>query len=97
MYKRQTQDGFALIEPQSAHERILFEKFMKAVNLKQVLKQQLLTPETIELSAMDADHVRQALPLLNELGFDIAEFGGDSFIIDALPIWAGHSQLMLLL
>ena len=93
----ETQDGFALIEPQSAHERILFEKFMKAVQLKQVLKQQLLTPETIELSAIDADHVRQAIPLLNELGFDIAEFGGDSFIIDALPIWAGQQPINALI
>ena len=93
----ETQDGYALIEPQSAHERILFEKFMKAVHLKQVLKQQLLTPETIELSAMDADHVRQAIPLLNELGFDIAEFGGDSFIIDALPIWAGQQPINALI
>ena len=93
----ETQDGYALIEPQSAHERILFEKFMKAVQLKQVLKQQLLTPETIELSAMDADHVRQAIPLLNELGFDIAEFGGDSFIIDALPIWAGQQPINALI
>ena len=89
----ETQDGYALIEPQSAHERILYEKFMKAVKLKQALKQQLLTPETIEPSAMDADHVRQAIPLLNELGFDIAEFGGDSFVIDALPIWAGQQPI----
>ncbi len=93
----ETQDGYALIEPQSAHERILFEKFMKAVKLKQALKQQLLTPETIELSVMDADHVRQAIPLLNELGFDIAEFGGDSFIIDALPIWAGQQPINALI
>ena len=93
----ETQDGYALIEPQSAHERILFEKFMKAVQLKQALKQRLLTPEKIELSAMDADHVRQAIPLLNELGFDIAEFGGDSFIIDALPIWVGQQPINALI
>jgi DNA mismatch repair protein MutL len=44
-----------------------------------------LTPETVELPPRDALRVRQNLVLLRRMGFGIAEFGGNSFVVDALP------------
>jgi DNA mismatch repair protein MutL len=47
----ETEDGYVLMEPRAAHERVLYEKLMKAAQAHAVPKQGLLTPETIELLA----------------------------------------------
>ena len=83
----ETEDGYVLMEPRAAHERVLFEKFMRAVHRHEVKKQGLLVPETIELLPSDALIVRRHLDVLEELGFGISEFGGDTFIVDALPVF----------
>jgi len=83
----ETEDGFVLMEPRAAHERVLFEKFMAAAHEHAVQKQGLLAPETIDLIPSDAQIVRDHIAVLQELGFGISEFGGDTFIVDALPIY----------
>lgn len=83
----ETEDGFVLMEPRAAHERVLFEKFMDAAHRNEVPKQGLLAPETIDLLPSDAQIVRSNLEVLEELGFGVSEFGGDTFIIDALPVF----------
>lgn len=93
----ETRDGFALMEPRAAHERVLYEKCMTAFESGSIAQQQLLAPETIELAPADAERVRQALPLLNELGFSIDAFGSDTFLIDALPVWVQHQPIEPLL
>jgi DNA mismatch repair protein MutL len=83
----ETDDGYVLMEPRAAHERILFEKFMRAVQSHAVQQQGLLAPETVSLLPSDAMVVRNHLEVLQELGFGVSEFGGDTFIIDALPVY----------
>ncbi len=82
----ETEDGFVLMEPRAAHERVLFEKFMQAAHAHAIRKQGLLAPETVELLPSDAQTVREHLDALQELGFGISEFGGDTFLVDALPV-----------
>ena len=60
-------------------------------------QQQPPAPEPIDLAPADAERVRQALPLLNELGFSIDAFGSDTFLIDALPVWVQHQPIEPLL
>jgi DNA mismatch repair protein MutL len=83
----ETEDGYVLMEPRAAHERVLFEKFMRAAREHAVQKQGLLAPETIDLLPSDAQIVRGNLDVLQELGFGVSEFGGDTFIVDALPVY----------
>jgi DNA mismatch repair protein MutL len=83
----ETEDGFVLMEPRAAHERVLFEKFMTAAHEHAVQKQGLLAPETIDLLPSDAQIVRDHIDVLQELGFAVSEFGGDTFIVDALPVY----------
>jgi len=83
----ETEDGFVLMEPRAAHERVLFEKFMAAVHRHDIKKQGLLVPETIDLLPSDAQVVRENTQILEELGFGVSEFGGDTFIVDALPVY----------
>jgi DNA mismatch repair protein MutL len=74
------------MDPQAAHERVLFEKFTAAVTAGSPAQQRLLTPETIELMPADAEALRRQLPALEEMGFGISDFGQDTFLVDALPL-----------
>ncbi|MBN2302238.1 MAG: DNA mismatch repair endonuclease MutL [Lentisphaerae bacterium] len=88
----ETEEGLVLMDPHAAHERVLFEKFMDDMTNGKVNVQGLLFPQTVELPAKDAACVRKHLELLETMGFGISTFGGDSFVIDALPAhFAGAS------
>jgi DNA mismatch repair protein MutL len=82
----ETEEGVVLMDPQAAHERVLFEKFMHDLTAGKPSRQGLLTPEAIELMPADADALRRQLPVLDEMGFGISDFGQDTFIVDALPV-----------
>jgi DNA mismatch repair protein MutL len=70
---------------------------MAAAHKNAIKKQGLLTPETIDLLPSDARVVRENLAVLQELGFGVSEFGGDTFIIDALPIFVQNGPAESLL
>jgi DNA mismatch repair protein MutL len=82
----ETEEGIVLMDPQAAHERVLFEKFMHDLTAGRPSRQGLLTPEAIELMPADAEALRRHLPVLDEMGFGISDFGQDTFIVDALPV-----------
>lgn len=81
----ETEGGMVLMDPRAAHERVLFERLMRSVLDRHVESQTLLIPDTVEMSARDAARVRQNLDLFEELGFGLSEFGGNSFVVDAVP------------
>jgi DNA mismatch repair protein MutL len=85
----ETEDGLVLMDPHAAHERVLFEQFLKQHTSHAIKCQGLLAPETVELLPAAAEAVRDNLPLLREMGFGLADFGGDAFIVDALPACLG--------
>lgn len=81
----ETEDGLVLMDPHAAHERVLYERFLSQALERRVPSQGLLTPETVELPPHIAPKVRQNLDILTSFGFGISEFGGDTFIVDAVP------------
>jgi DNA mismatch repair protein MutL len=93
----ETADGLVLLDPHAAHERVLFERFMKAVAAGRVESQPLLVPETVTLPPVYAQPCRRHLDLLRRMGFGIAEFGGDTVVVDAMPaLFGGASAARLL-
>ncbi|MBL7076588.1 MAG: DNA mismatch repair endonuclease MutL [Kiritimatiellae bacterium] len=79
------EDGMVLMDPHAAHERVLYERFMRNFEKGGIATQALLVPETVELRPGDANLVRRHSDVLKRMGIGIADFGGDSFVIDALP------------
>ena len=77
--------GLLIIDQQRAHERILFERFMNVFSEQQGSSQQLLFPQPINLSPLDTELVKDLMPYLKHIGFDIDEFGKNSFIINGTP------------
>ena len=86
----ETDGGMVLMDPHAAHERVLFERFMKQLLRRNVRSQGLLVPESVDLSPQDMECVQQHMDLLREMGFGIAEFGGDTVLVDALPSCLGN-------
>ena len=77
--------GIMVIDQKRAHERILFEKLMEVLKSDSVASQQQLFPQTLELNPADAELLKSILPDLHSLGFDIREFGNNTFIISGTP------------
>jgi len=81
----QTSRGYYLIHQQNAHERILYERFALAVEGKPIATQQSLFPATIELHAGDAVLLKELLPDMNHLGYQLEPFGNNTFVIQGTP------------
>jgi DNA mismatch repair protein MutL len=81
----QNDDGFIVIHQQNAHERILYERFIKAVEGKPIAIQQNLFPITIELAPMDMVILNELLPELHLLGYHLEPFGNNTFVIQGTP------------
>src|SRR5437867_1709128 len=77
--------GLVLMDQHAAHERILYEQMLRRLEQGDTPSQRLLLPETVELSARDAEFLRDHLPVLARLGVGLSEFGERTFLLDALP------------
>lgn len=77
--------GYMLVQQQNAHERVLYEKFQKALVGKPIATQQSLFPATIELTPADSVLLNELLPDLQLLGFMLEPFGNNTFIIQGTP------------
>ncbi len=84
--------GFLLIDQQAASERILFERYAEALGSQPMATQNALFPTTIELPPADALLLRGILPEINRLGFEIAEFGGNAFVVHGTPAELSGNQ-----
>ncbi len=81
----QIKSGYMLIDQQAAHERILYEKYLQLFDENNVSTQSELFPKTITLSIVDAEMLKEILPDINRLGFDVQEFGQTTFVIHGVP------------
>jgi DNA mismatch repair protein MutL len=76
---------FYLIHQQAAHERIVYEKLVQAVNQKPIATQQSLFPSTLELTPADAVLIQELVPDLQKMGYTIEPFGQTTFVIQGTP------------
>ncbi len=81
----QNDRGYLLVHQQNAHERILYERFINAVDGKPIATQRSLFPATMELAAADAVLLNELLPDLNQLGYLLEPFGNNTFVIQGTP------------
>ncbi len=78
-------DGLYLVDQHAAHERVLFEKLMVGHSTKNIPSQTLLTPVAVTLPPQSASLLLSQLPLLQHFGFDVEEFGPNTFQVRAMP------------
>jgi DNA mismatch repair protein MutL len=89
--------GFILIDQQAAHERVLFERFIMQLAHNNKSSQRQLFPQTVSLNAEDTLIMEEVIQDINALGFDIQEFGKQTFVIHSFPsdIIAGDEKRMI--
>ncbi len=78
-------DGLYLVDQHAAHERVLFEKLMAQHAMKNIPSQALLTPVAVTLPPHSANLLMAQLPLLQHFGFEVEEFGPNTFQVRAMP------------
>ncbi|TAH42999.1 MAG: DNA mismatch repair endonuclease MutL [Bacteroidetes bacterium] len=77
--------GLLCVDQQAAHQRILFEKYINRLQTDSSYSQQDLFPETLDFSASDVALLQELVDEIRSLGFDIREFGGNSFVLHGSP------------
>lgn len=83
-------DGVVLIDQHSAHERVLFERFMLGMAGGGAASQQLLFPLTLHLSPAECEAFEQDRETFTKLGFQAELFGGNTLAVHAVP--APHAR-----
>ncbi len=78
-------DGLVLIDQHSAHERVLFERFLGELHDGRAPSQRLLLPLTLHLGPADGEAYEAAAPLLARLGYEVEPFGGHTLVVHAVP------------
>lgn len=81
----QAKDGLLVIDQHLAHQRIIFERMTGAGARPPAACQQLLFPKTLTFSPTEFSYLREIEPKLRHLGFDMREFGPNSYILSGIP------------
>jgi len=81
----QIKSGFMLISQQAAHERVLYERFLQQLQTHSGVSQQSLFPQSVTLNSADFELLKELLPDVRALGFDIREFGRNTVVVEGIP------------
>jgi DNA mismatch repair protein MutL len=81
----QIRSGLMIIDQHVAHERILYEKALRAFNANMPFSQQLLFSQTVKVDPADFEMLHGLQSQLIKLGFEIKFFGKDTVVIDGVP------------
>lgn len=82
----QGQEGLFIIDQHAAHERVLFERLKSQLTAGPLASQGMLLPQTLELTPTQAAGLEQLAPDLVRFGFDLEPFGGQTFVLRAVPL-----------
>ena len=82
--------GLMVIDQRRAHERILFENFMRIIDNHLAISQRLLFPAVLELNAVDKEILIVIDEELKSLGFEIRQGENDVFLVEGIPALLSH-------
>jgi DNA mismatch repair protein MutL len=84
--------GLLIIDQHAAHERLLYEKLRSQYLAAAIVRQTLMFPVTVDLSLFQSQLVEKHSEEIDRMGFSIRDFGGNTFIISAIPALAGTTN-----
>lgn len=83
------EDVLYLVDQHAAHEKILFEKYLKQIESGSIIIQPLLIPALIDLTIDDYCYYEENKEIFNKSGFNIEAFGGNTVSIKEVPYFLG--------
>ena len=81
----ETKHGLVIVDQHVAHERILYEYLCGLKGSSAIEKQALLVPQTLHLDRRSAVLLQDRLKEVIAVGFDLEPFGGESYVVRAVP------------
>lgn len=81
----ETRHGVVIIDQHVAHERVLYEYLCGLKGPTAIEKQRLLVPQTLHLDRRSAVLLREKVGELTDVGFELEPFGGESYVVRAVP------------
>ena len=94
----QYENNLYIMDQHAAHEKIKYEELLANFNNKEVLSQQLMPPMVITVSYAERQAILDNFDLFMKIGYDIEEFGGNEFKINAVPsnLFGLHGRTMFM-
>ena len=74
-----------LIDQHAAHERLIYDRLKSQINERSIIRQPLLIPYVFDVNPAESLFMSNNLDALNELGFAVSHFGGNSYRVDEVP------------
>lgn len=78
-------DFLFIIDQHAAHERILYDIYTEQYNKNEIVTQPLLVPYVFETTDAETNYIRQNMNNLGDGGFEVEEFGHNTFKLNAIP------------
>lgn len=85
-------DTFYMIDQHAAHERVFFEKLLGEYNRAEKVKQPIMIPIVLNLPYGAAEGAGESLSKLNDMGFEIEEFGPKTYAAKAIPMFMSLAE-----
>lgn len=89
--------GMVIIDQKRAHQRILYEQFLRNITVQQASSQQLLFPLVLYYTPVEMALIKDMRASLESTGFGFAEIYGDHVIVNGLPVNVAESEVSILL
>ena len=81
----QYEDSMYMIDQHAAHEKVLYERFMKQISENKVMVQMVNPPIVLSLSMLEQHVIDDNIEIFKELGYTIEAFGGREYIVTGIP------------
>ena len=81
----QYEDSMYMVDQHAAHEKVLYERFMKQISENKVMVQMVNPPIVLSLSMLEQHVIDDNIEIFKELGYTIEAFGGREYIVTGIP------------
>ena len=88
---REEKDGIRVIDQHAAHERVRYEQLLREFRARKIISQPLLSPVVFSVSASEKMLLLEETQTLQQMGFEIEDFGGQEISVSAVP--TGNTKL----
>ncbi len=89
--------GMVVIDQSRAHQRVLYERFLKNSTIKGAVSQQLLFPLTLSFSTSEIGALQEIEDILVSVGFIFEKIGGESITVTGVPLLVAESEVGMVL
>ncbi len=74
-----------IVDQHAAHEKVLYERFVKIYNEQEIHTQQISPPIILTLSMEEQNRLKDNIKYLEDMGYELEEFGGEEYAIRGIP------------